>query len=268
MEQLDYQIISIDTDLSEKYIACACSDNVVRICTFTNEKITPVATLTGHTDRVTKAVYINYGELLASSDFSGNLIIWKLEGSAYVQKVKISVVPGCLYDITARMVTNNSFEIYCACDTGVVKTLLFNSSLNHTMTTKEVHKYGATSISCNKDYVVSAGVDLTVALQGFGTVQYFKSHSATINSVAIAPANIVNKTIFASCSEDGMLIIYQGKNNEFKEQKIMLKDPVHSLSWNITGFVLTVGYGTEGFKSYIQGENGNEFVEVRMKALS
>lgn len=39
MEKLDYQIISMDTDLSEKYIACGCSDKVVRIvriCTFIN----------------------------------------------------------------------------------------------------------------------------------------------------------------------------------------------------------------------------------------
>lgn len=264
MENIEYKINSMDTDLSEKYVVCACSDALVRICTFNNETLMPVASLSGHQGQVTKAIYLSHGELIASSDFSGNLIIWKLEDSKYVKKAEKHVIDGGINDIAGR-ISDSTIEVFCACERGLVKTIIFDAEFNTTEKTKEIHKHATTCISCNSKFVVSGGVDFSVAFDDGQDIRYFKSHQSAVNSVAIAPSNSIEKTIFASCAEDGTLIIYQGKRNNIEEQIIKLKEPAHSLSWNKTGFVLTVGYGESSFKSYILGENGKEFVEVEMK---
>lgn len=269
MSSAEAIICSVDTDLSQKHVVTACSDHSVRIYNLRNKELEHTVNLLGHSGPVTQAKYINQGELLASSDFTGKLIIWKLEGGTFSRRVEKQVAAGPIYDISVRF-NENKLQIFCGCDGGVLKTLEYDQAFNETEKSQEAHRYGVSSVSANSEYLVTGGLDFSVALHtlnGNDQKEYFKHHDAAVNCVAVAPSNHTNKLAFASVSEDGLLVIYQKRDSSFEIQKIDLGQPGHSLSWSKTGFSLTVGYGSEEFKSYILGENGL-YEEVEMKDIS
>ena len=142
------KISSMNTDLSEKFVVTACEDSIVRLFTIKDINMELLTELTGHTGVVTKAVFINQGELIASSDFSGKLIIWKLEGQSFVKRSEMVVSNGPIYDFAVRYV-DNSFTVFCGYDNGMLKTVAFDSSFKTTITEQEIHRYGVISVSCN-----------------------------------------------------------------------------------------------------------------------
>jgi len=267
MEQIHGKIRSMDTDLAEKFVVTACEDSLVRLFTIKDRNMELLTELTGHTGVVTKAVFINQGELIASSDFSGKLIVWKLEGQLFVKRAELAVSSGPVYDIAVRY-GDGVFTVFCGCDSGMLRTVVFDSSFKTTVTEQEVHRYGVISVSCNAYFVATGGLDCSATLiSRDGTIEYLKHHTGAVNSVALAPSDDERHTILATCSEDGKLVFVFKEDEKIRVQEIELKEPCYSLDWSRTGFVLTVGYGKEGFGSYIQGENG-EYEEVPMEKLS
>lgn len=262
MEQIQSKIRSMDIDISEKFIVTACEDSFVRLFSVNDKKTELLCELTGHTGMVTKAIFINQGDVIASSDFNGKLIIWKLENSSFVKKTEIQVSDRPIYDIAAR-VKDNGFTVFCGCDNGLLKTVIFDSNFKTTMTEQELHRYGVISVSCTKNFLATGGLDSTVALISNGNIEYIKKHTGAVNAVALVPSDDENHTIVASGSEDGTLILTFKNGKKIRTQQINLGEPCYSLDWNRTGFILTVGYGNDKLKSFAQGENG-EYQEIPM----
>lgn len=262
MEQLQTKIMNMDTDITEKFIVASCEDSLVRIFSIKEKEIKLITQLTGHSGVVTKALFINQGELIVSSDFNGKIIIWKLEGNQFVKKTEAKISEGPIYDMAVRH-TADSFTLFCGCENGILKTVAFDSNMKYNVTEKEVHRYGIISVSCNTNYVATGGLDCSVGLIS-EEIEYFKHHKEAVNGVALAPSSDKEHTILATCSEDGVLSFIFKDGKTTRTQEISIGEPCYSVRWNRTGLVLTLGYGKGNFKSYIQGENG-EYEEVPME---
>lgn len=266
MDAIACQIRTMDSDLSEKFIVSACEDSLVRLFTVKNNNMELLAQLSGHKGIVTQALFIHHGELIASSDFEGKLIIWKLENSNFVKKTELQVTKGPIYDIAARYSENGSITVFCGCDNGKLKTVVFDSNLKSTVKEEDIHRYGVISVDCNAEYTVTGGTDCSVGLIRDGEIEHFKHHSGSVNAVAIAPNSQEQRVLFASASEDGTLVFIKKDLQNVKKQEINIGEPCYDLDWNRTGFVLTVGYGEGNFKSFIMGEN-ETFEEIPMEKI-
>lgn len=265
MEAISSKIQTMDSDLSEKFIITACEDSLLRLFSVKNSNMELLSQLSGHSGIATQALFIHQGEFIASSDFEGKLIIWKLENSTFVKKAEVQVVKGPIYDIAVKY-TDGLITVYCGCDNGKLNTVTFDTNFRSTISELEVHRYGVISVSCNNDYVLTGGIDCSVALVHNGEIEYFKHHQGAVNAVAMAPLVDNQRVIFASGSEDGNLVLIKKDSKNIKKQEIVLGAPCYSLDWNKTGFVLTAGYGEGEFKSFILGESDN-FEEVKMEKL-
>lgn len=266
MEAVTNQIRTMDTDLSEKFIVSACEDSIVRLFSVKNNNLELLAQLTGHSGIGTQALFIHQGEFIASSDYEGKLIIWKLENTGFVKKSEIQIAKGPIYDIATRYSENGSITVFCGCDNGKLKTVTFDSSFKSTIKEEDVHRYGIISVSCNNEYVITGGADYSVALIHNGEIEYFKHHLSAVNTVALAPISNDERVLFASASEDGTLVLIKKDSKDIKKQEITIGEPCYDLDWNRTGFVLTVGYGEGCFKSFIMGEN-DVFEEIPMEKI-
>lgn len=262
MEQIQAKVRSMDSDISEKFIIAAYEDSLIRLFAIKDKTTELLSELSGHSGIATKAVFINQGELIASSDFNGKLILWKLEGNVFVKKAEVAVSNGPIYEIAA-LYEGNTTTVFCGCENGILNTVKFDAQFKPTVTKEEIHRYGVISVSCNAYFVATGGLDCTVALISKDGIEYIKNHKAAVNAVAVAPTDDENHTIVASCSEDGQLLFTFKDNKKLRTQEITLEEPCYSLGWSKTGIVLTVGYGNDNFKSYIQGESG-DYEEVSM----
>lgn len=264
MESLQSTIHSMDTDLSEKFVVAACEDSIVRLFTLKNLDLELLSELSGHTGAVTKALFVNQGELIASCDFDGKLIIWKLEGHSFVKKSETQVAAGPVYDIAVRY-EDTTLTVFCGCDSGLLKTVTYDSSFKDTITEQEIHRYSVISVACNSEYVATGGLDCSVALISKSGIEYLRHHQGAVNAVALAPAH-PQEVVLATCSEDGKLCFVEKNKDGTKKQEIDIGEPCYSLDWSKTGFTLTVGYGKGGFKSFIRGEDGG-YEEVSMEKV-
>ncbi len=263
------------SDLSEKFVVTACEDSLVRLFSIKENNLEFLTQLVGHKGIVTQALFINQGELIASCDFEGKLIIWKLENSGFVKRAEVQVENGPIYDISVRFI-DAALTVFCGCENGKLKTISFDLNLKPTIREEEIHRYGVISVSSNAEYVLTGGIDCSVALiknenseninenKSNSGIEYFRHHTGAVNAVAIAPYLDEERIIFATASEDGKLVFIKKDGDKIEKQEISIGEPCYVLDWNKTGFVLTVGFGEGGFKSYILGEN-DEFEEVPME---
>lgn len=265
MESLQSTVHSMDTDISEKFVVAACGDSIVRLFALRNLDLELLSELSGHTGAVTKALFANQGELIVSSDFNGRLIIWKLEGSSFVKKLEMQVTEGPIYDIAVRY-KDSGMTVFCGCDGGILRTVAYDTALKETVTEKEVHRYSVISVSCNEDYVATGGLDCSVALISEDGIEYLRHHRGAVNAVALSPSHAQDRVVLATCSEDGRLCFVEKNGEDIQQQEINIGEPCYSLDWSKSGFTLTVGYGKEGFKSFIRGEDGS-YEEVPMEKV-
>jgi len=267
METSCSTIHSVDTDLSEKFVVAGCEDSILRLFTIKDLSLELLYELSGHSGTITKVLFINQGELIASSDFNGKLILWKLEGTVFVKKSETQVHSGPIYDISVRY-SDKEVTVFCGCDGGLLKTVSFDSSLKTTITEQEIHKYGVISVSCNNEYIVTGGLDCVVCLLTKDGVEHLKHHQGAVNAVALSPGLPNNKDDFmlATCSEDGKLFLIKKSNENVSNQEIDLGEPAYSLDWSRTGFTITVAYGKNKYKSFaVNGED--KFEEVSMEKV-
>lgn len=265
MTASDVLVHSMDADLAEKHVVTACADGIIRIYSIEDTSMNLLSELPGHSSAVTKAIFINNGELIASADFSGKLIVWKLETNGFVKRAEAQVSSGPIYDISARF-DGSTLKIFCGCDGGILKTIEYDNSFSMKEDSKEVHRYGISSVSSNMEYVITGGFDFAVGVHSKDGSEYLNHHQSSVNCVAVAPSNFMNKLLFATCSDEGKVFVISKEEGEFKKQIIELGQPVRSLDWSRSGFVLTVSYGTDGFKSFMADETGN-FSEIQMEIL-
>lgn len=263
MNAQETKIYSMDADLSERHVIAGCSDGAVRLYSLAGTRLEHLADLAGHTAPVTRALYASQGELIVSSDFSGKVVVWKLEGGVFAKRLEKQLIAEPIYDIAVRL-EDAGLKIFCGCHGGFLRTLTVDPHFGCTEDAQEVHRYGVSSVSCNAEHLVTSGFDFSVALHTKDSVEHFKIHQSAVNAVAIAPSNHVNKVVFASCDERGRLVISDRRDDTFRHQEIDVGKPCHSLSWSRTGFSLTVGFGADESKSFVLGLSG-EYEEVEMR---
>lgn len=262
MNSSDVVIHSLDSDLSEKHVVAGYSDGAIKLYNLNDNKLTSLVDLPGHSAPVTKAVFAGNGDIIVSADFSGKLIVWKLENGIFGSRVNMQVVAGPVYDVAPRKI-GDCLTVFCGCDGGVFKTLTFDKDFNVSEESQDVHRFGISAVSCNDTAIVTGGFEYAVALHTAGKVERFKHHTATVTAVAVAPNNHLNKLVFASCSEDGTVVVTEQRDGEFVHQTINIGEPCYSLGWNRSGLVLTVGFGRDKLKSFILGISG-EYEEIQM----
>lgn len=261
-------IYSMDADISEKRIVTASSDRVVRTFRIENVQLIPEQELLGHDSPVTKAIFLHKGELICSSCYTGEIIIWQLEGTQYNKKFSTKVFSGSINSISS-LFQENSFKIFCACSDGVIRILSFDFKFNFKMTEVSAHKFGITSISNNDKYLLTGGMDSKVTLFDISSmkeVSVFNDHTNIVRDVSIAKTNEFNLDVFASCSDDGKLIIYYFDNEVVKKQVVEINTPLSSLAWSKRGYSLSVGYGENMVKHYVPDINGY-FKEVELDTV-
>lgn len=259
-------IHSIEPDVYEKRIVTASSDGVVRVFENTELPDKPVkmeleCELVSDSGPCTKAVFVNQGELIVSSYYSGKLILWKREANNYSIKAEKEIFSGSINDISSVFV-GDVVKIYCACSDGNVRIVEIDSS--GTFKQKEIfaHRFGVNSIHANSSYFVTGGLDYSVVVwENDKELARLRDHKGYVRDVAIANNGIFDIFCFASGGEDHKVIIYTKDVNDFRKQEIDMKEPVYSLSWSKSGFSLSVGYGDGQFKCFVPGDD-NSFREV------
>lgn len=259
-------IQSLDTDISERLVVAGCNDSKVRLFAIKEHNLENLYELIGHTGVVAKACFINQGELIASSDYNGKLIVWKLEGTKFVKKTEVQVHAGPIYDISATY-NLNEIKIYCACGDGWLKIVNLNSGLASTIEEKEIHKYDVVTVSSNEKYVATGGIDTKVCLISDEETKYFTHHKEAVYAVALSP--IIDEdgnSDLATCSKDGKLVFIRIKDGIPTEQEFDIGEQCYTLDWSRTGFTLTLGYGNGLYKSYVLNEN-NEYEEIPMQKV-
>lgn len=263
-------IHSIETDFSQKKIVTACSDGMVRIFSkgspASDHDLVFESELDAASGPVTKAIFLNQGELIASSYFSGKVIVWKYEAGTFAKKYEKQLLAGSVNDVSARW-AGSSFTLFCACSDGHVRVLTIDSSFGASEEEVFCHRFGVSSVSATETGFVSGGMDYSVAVwEGNNEVARFRDHKGFVRAVAACPPNSFKMLCIASCSEDGSVIIYTKDGDKYKPQAIPLGEPCYSLSWSASGFSLTVGYGESRFKCFVPDSSG-QFREIGLKRI-
>ncbi|ADM12633.1 protein transport Sec13-like protein [Encephalitozoon intestinalis ATCC 50506] len=263
-------IHSIETDFSQKKIVTSCSDGIVRVFSKgtadSPHNLALEMELNGNSGPATKAIFLNQGEFIASSYFSGKVIVWKYENGKFNKKYEKQLLNGSVNDISGRW-NGGSFTLFCGCSDGNVRVLAVDSSFGVTESEIFSHRFGVSCVSATENGFVSGGMDYSVAVwEGSEEVARFRDHKGFVRDVSVCPPNSFKLFCMASCSEDGTVMIYTRNEGEYKLQKIVLDEPCYSLSWSFSGFSLSVGYGDSRFKCFVPDSSG-EFKEVGLKKI-
>lgn len=260
-------IHSIERDIYEKKIITSSSDGIIRIFENINDPDQGInlkleQELSSESGIPTKAIFVNYNEIIASAYQSGKLILWKKSAPGYIKLLEKDVCTGPLNDISASL-DKNLIKIYCGCSDGKIRILKFDTNMNLSEDEIMAHRFGISCIDSVTKFVVSGGLDYSlVVLEDDKEISRFRDHKSLIRDVSIAPENVFNILCFASCG-DNLVYIYWKNEDEFMKQKIVFEEVVYSLSWSRSGFTLSVGYGKNKFKCYEPGKDGKyEEVEI------
>lgn len=263
-------IHSIETDVSHKKIVTACADGLVRVFNRnnvdSNQELVIELELDASSGPVTKAIFLNQGELIASSYFSGKVVVWKYEAGRFNKKHEKQLLSGSVNSIAGKW-KGNSFTLYCACSDGNIRILEVDNSFNTAETEVFCHRFGVSSVSTTEHGFATGGMDYSTALWEDKTeIKRFRDHKGFVTDVAVCPANCFKIFCMATCSKDGTVIIYTKKEEKYESQIIDMEEPCYSLSWSASGFTLSVGYGKSKFKSFVPDSSG-KFKEVHLKKI-
>lgn len=252
MDTKEIIVFNIDTDYNEEKMLKATSEGI-ELYNINNEEIIMDTTLKSHTDPVVKAIF--FGKDIVSVDFGGKFIYWKFDGS-------YSVLFEKNLGSTVNTMCGNEVEkiILIGMADGRIKKLFLGEEIEE----NEVfaHTCGISAMDCNKKYLVTGGMDNLVFiwdlnLRKIGEKSY---HDDFVRDVSIC--NIIfDFFTFASCGNDGKLIIY---DKDF--QVIDLEEPCYSLDWTKSGYCLSVSYGENKYKAFVPGDDG-KFVEAELTPL-
>ncbi|KAL0265642.1 UNVERIFIED_CONTAM: hypothetical protein PYX00_011355 [Menopon gallinae] len=215
---------------------------------------------------VTKAIFLNRGELISASCYTGELLVWKLEGAAYSRKFEKRLFEGSINAIS-HLWLETSFRVFCACSDGNLRIVEFDTRFGTVETQIFCHRSGISSVSNSDRYLMTGSMDHTTAIfdvQSMKEVRRNTDHRGIVRDVGVCSVGEFDISCFASCSDDGTVIIYNKDGDEFKRQVIEIGQPVYSLAWSKTGYSLSVGYGESSVRHFVPDISGL-FKDVELK---
>lgn len=257
-------VYSLDSDANETRVIAACSDRTVKMYKVDETVLEIINEYKEFPGPVTQAIFLGKGEMFCVSCYTGEIIIFKIEGINYSKKFEKKIFEGSINSISHNW-NLNSFVIYCGCSDGNLRILNFDENFKFLEKIIFCNKFGITSVSTNTNYILTGGMDYEVVLLDLNGIELkrFKNHTGFIRQVGMASLSEFDILCFASCSEDGKLCIYFKDEEDYKNQIIDLKSPVYSVSWCKTGYSLSVSYGENSTKTFVPNQNG-EFVEIEL----
>ncbi|KAI5181524.1 protein transport protein SEC13 [Nematocida sp. AWRm80] len=195
---------------------------------------------------------------LYSCSYDGNVVIWKKLGEQYQFERSISVFSGAINSICAI-----KDKIICGCSDGNIRVL---SKEGDTQKEEFAHRYGVTSVSANDKYLVSSGMDGLVkvwSLEDISLLTELKDHTGVVRDCKVS-INPYSTFVFATCSDDGTVIVYTEKTNAKEGEKekedqdtLRLHKDIHKLddqcyrvSWSKAGYALAVGISNGTIKTF------------------
>lgn len=276
-------VTDVALDNFGKRVATAYSDNTIKIIDASGTNSSQLATLTGHQGPVWKVSWSHpkFGSLLASCSYDGRVIIWKENSeNEWIQfhvfddhKSSVNSIAWAPYEVGLSLAcgsSDGSISIYTARPDGFWDTIRID----------QAHPVGVTSVSWGSSLapgsplfpalldpvpkLVSGGYDGTVKVwalhNGAWTLDApsLKMHTDCVLDVAWAPSFGHTKSIIASVSEDGQVIIWTKTEGGPWKGKV-LKDfeaPVSALSWSPTGNVLAVTDHQNNLKFWKEAADG------------
>lgn len=257
---------SMEADYSETRVVTASSDRIIRLFKLNGASLIPESEIQGLPGPVTKAIFLNKGEFVCASFYTGELVVWKLEGSAYSKKFEKKLFEGSVNAIS-HLWLESSFRVFCGCSDGVLRIVDFDAKFSITESKIPVHRFGISCVSNNEQYLMTGAMDHTTAIFDLKSMKEIKKnteHKGFVRDVGVCSVGEFEIFCFASCSDDGTVIIYNRFDNEFHPQVIEIGEPVYSLAWSRTGYSLSVGYGESQVKHFVPDISG-VFKEVALK---
>lgn len=259
-------IHSMAADSSETRIITASSDRTVRLFRLNGEDLAREAEIRDLPGPVTKAIFLNKGELIGASCYTGELLIWKLEGTSYSRKFEKKLFDGSINAISHQWL-ESSFRVFCGCSDGNLRIVEFDTKFGTVETQVFCHRSGISSVSNNDRYLMTGSMDHTTAIfdiRSMKEVRRNTDHSKVVRDVGVCSVGEFDIFCFASCSDDGTVVIYNKDGDEFKRQVIEIGQPVYSLAWSRTGYSLSIGCGDSCVKHFVPDISGL-FKEVPLK---
>ncbi|KAL0380467.1 UNVERIFIED_CONTAM: protein transport protein SEC13A [Sesamum angustifolium] len=292
LRQVTQDIVHDDVamDYYGKRLATASSDNAIKIIGVSNSRSQHHATLTGHQGPVWQVAWAHpkFGSILASCSYDGKVVIWK-EGNqnesiqAHVfddHKASVNCISWAPHELGLRLAcgsADGNISVFTArSDGGWDK-----SQIEH------AHPVGVTSVTWAPSTAIGAlvgpgllnpvqklasgGCDNTVKVWKFdnGTwrMDCFRAlimHTDWVRDVSWAPNLGLPKSMIASASEDGKVIIWTALKEGDQWDGKILKDfgsPVWRVSWSLTGNTLAVADGKNNITVWKEAVDG-EWLQV------
>jgi len=273
-------------DYYGKKLATCSSDRTVKIFDVREgpdgqEKHTLVKELHGHEGPIWQVAWAHpmFGHMLASCSHDRKVIIWKETSAGWEKQHTHSEHQSSVNSIAWGPQTTNSNTpiLACASSDGTISILSLFDGQWRFETIADAHPGGVMSISWApvidpgsmgkgtdrpQRRLVSCGMDKKIRVweitrtpdnREVGSEGSFYEepvvlgeHTEFARDVAWAPSVGLTPNMIASCSQDGTVLIWKEKANEWVSSPLPLSEsrsPVWRVSWSLTGSILAVSRG-------------------------
>lgn len=267
-------VYNINTDRLGTRVVTSSEDRVVRLFRVAGGKCQLVQEMMHHKAAVFDAIFV--GESVVSCSYDGQVVIWRSEGGRYVPKTTKSLFQGSINCICC-IEDDDGYRVFCGCSDGRLRVLKV-SQRGEEVEDYYTHRYGITSVTSSRDYVISGGMDCVVKIWSpadMSLVHELKDHTEVVRDCKISQESF-GFLVFATCSEDGTVCIYTHKSKPregggardlsgheveiggatFERHRLHVGEPCYKLSWSKSGYALCVGYGENKVRTYVPSEQG------------
>lgn len=248
------QINDIKLNSAENMALTCSSDKILRLFNVNNVNLSLSCELSGHTSEISSAIFIT-DDLIASADYSGDLILWSRQGGSFFNFMKIPVCGGAITSLAS--LSQTSTKIACGCFDGNIRIITVNGN-THSSEEIFVSEYGVSSLSAASDFLLTGGMNFKANLyKNLKLIETFADHTGKINDVAFCLAGKENILCFATASSDKTVIIYQkAENTEYNKQTIVFPEEVFKICFNNVSLSLTASFGAKQYETYLPNADG------------
>ncbi|KAI5188568.1 protein transport protein SEC13 [Nematocida sp. AWRm77] len=255
-------IYNLSTNEEGSLMVAACEDGRVKVFRVDEKGHALVQNLIHHKTAVFFAFF--FLDHIVSSSYDGEVVFWKKTGENYAYESTVHVFQGAINSMAGDA---SSKTLYCGCSDGKVRKITCTGEVQEE---RMGHKHGTTGVSLFEEYLVSGGMDGTAKiwsktkLESLSTLQH---HTGPIRDCKACP-NTYGSFVFATCSDDGSVIVYtqkrekagakedaapagEGKDLVFHTSVLSVGEPCTKLSWSQSGYALSVGYGEGKVKVFL-----------------
>ncbi|KAF0905475.1 hypothetical protein E2562_004441 [Oryza meyeriana var. granulata] len=285
--ELDHKDMVHDSaiDYYGKRLATASSDSTVKIASIGGKSAPSqlLATLSGHYGPVWRVAWAHpkYGTILASCSYDGHVIIWKEGAGGHWSQAHVFTDHKSSVNSIAWAPYEVGLCLACGSSDGTISVMTMQADGGwDTARIERAHPVGVTAISWAPATalgslagsgelvykLVSGGFDSVVKVWGFvdggwklESTLPSDVHTDCVRDVAWAPVLGSAKATIASASQDGKVVIWtRGKVGDKWEGKVMhdFGSPVWSVSWSLTGNILSVAAGENNITLWKQASDG------------